>query len=162
MYYTHSALKVKQQMSEKIYLYYRGDEKTAITGGWNITGTGITKNTNHIAFSSLIRNSRRITTANNIVVGKFDRLFLKIYTTSLNSNWSFNFYKGNTNPLPALNFYDIIRKNRTVISQESVGIINTEVILEFYETVDVNDVISLVNNYGIWRIYEVWIEKYDF
>lgn len=155
MYYTHSALKVKQQMSEKVYLYYRGDERTAVTGGWNITGTGITKNTDHIAFSSLTRNSRRITTNNNIVVGKYDRLFLKIYATDLRNNWSFYFYKGNRNPIPAYVFYDIRQGQR-------VEVINTEVVLEFYETIDVNEVISLVNNYGTWRIYEIWIEKYDF
>ena len=66
MYYTKNLILPKLQMTDKVYLYKDGDECTAVTGGWVITGSFIIKNATSIQFNHEGSSGRCIVTGKHV------------------------------------------------------------------------------------------------
>lgn len=157
MYYTKNLILPKLQMTDKIYLYKDGDECTAVTGGWVITGGSIIKNATNIQLNHAVAGSRSIKTVNNIEVTKYDRVFVRMMTTGNASNYAFNFFK-NSN---TTRFNTNKGAGGTNAIAQNFFTPNVEEVVMFWTTVDSLQTIGAVNNFGTWYIYEIWIEKYN-
>lgn len=157
MYYGGKYFGSKLQSQERVWLYAYGDEFVSFTGGWEITGVNISKQSNHFLFTTGSPVGRRISTVNKINFYQPDRLHitLEVNNTSVPSS-GFNAFKTDNSVL-GNRLKNTILAARYPASEFQPNVVKT---IMFYDTDSFLEVLSLVNNNETWKVYEVYIDRY--
>lgn len=160
MYYTGRLLGIKNIPRERLYLYNRGDQCISVTGGWVSNTPTIFHEATYIQFNSSVDDgTKRISTVNNIDFTINDRLYIELETTANVSTTVRLAVFMTTIQDNSSRFRNLITGNYGI--NQVYFTPNVEKRVMFYHVTNWNNVMSLVNNYGFWKVREIYIDKYE-